>query len=106
MPTATPRPPLGDVRPVPAVLPDEPPPLVLPDEFLAYVEILRCADPDAHDALIRELAAAEQGPAAVEAASHARRAEMLSSLERALASVAPDHAVVQTAHRSISGLRR
>ncbi len=58
--------------------------LVLPEEFLAYVEILRCVDPEAHASLTRELAAAEDGPAAVEMASHARRASMLASLEEAL----------------------
>jgi len=88
--TATPNPQDITARRLPIVVDDEAAPLVLPEEFLAYVEILRCVDPTAHATLTRELAAAEQGPAAVEAAAHARRAAMLASLESALASGAAD----------------
>jgi hypothetical protein len=66
--------------------------LVLPEEFVAYVEILRCVDPEAHASLTRELAAAEEGPAAVETAAHARRAHMLASLEEALGQARADDA--------------
>lgn len=82
MPATPPRP-RAEARP-PEIVVDDTRPLVLPDEFLAYVEILRAADPDAHNSLSRELALAEEGPAAVEAAAHRRRAMMLASLQSAL----------------------
>ena len=84
MPTSIPAPRShDDARPI---IDDHRPPVVLPDEFHAYVEILRCSDPAAYDLLARELAAAEDGPAAAEVAAHLRRAQMLTSLAAALES--------------------
>ena len=69
---------------------DEAPPVVsLPDQFLAYVEILQLADPEAHADLSRELAEAEPGPALEEEAAHQRRARMLDSLAAEISAASP-----------------
>lgn len=93
MPAATPHPPpdVIDLRDSARVGRDRQV-VALPDEFVAYVEILRSSHPEAHAAITGELAAADEGPAAAETALRARRAQMLSSLELAIARMTGDDA--------------